>query len=309
VTRPEPRRFIILLGPTGVGKTEIGFSLAKHLSGEIVSADSRLVYRLMDIGTAKPDRRMLAEIPHHLVDIVYPDDIYTCKRFEHDARKAIREILDRGRIPIVVGGSGLYLRALTDGIFEGPGRDPVLRERLWREIESEGKQLLWRRLKEVDPDKAKAIDPENAVRIVRALEVYHSSGSPMSELERLREPIGIPCAKIGLTRTRAEIHRIIDDRVERMMELGLLDEARKLIDGGYAASPAVCGSLGYREMIRHIEGSLTLAEAVESVRRNTRHFAKRQITWFRADKDITWKDITGRTDFGLIAQEIAAQLL
>jgi tRNA dimethylallyltransferase len=302
-------RFLILVGATGVGKSEAGFHLAKLIDGEIISADSRLVYRGMDIGTAKPSRRMREEIPHHFIDVVDPDEDYTCKMFEEEGGRAIREILERGKIPLVVGGTGLYVRALTQGIFEGPERDETLRARLKREAEAGGRKMLWERLTDVDPEKARVVDPENLVRVIRALEVYELMGRPMSELEREAVPIDIPYVKLGLSRRRDELYRIIDRRVDAMLEAGLVGEVRGLVEKGYGNTKAIRASLGYEEVMSYLEGTITYPEAVRLIKRNTRHFAKRQATWFKKEKDITWFGITGRTDFPQIAQELRATLM
>jgi tRNA dimethylallyltransferase len=294
----------MLVGPTGVGKTEVAFRTAERLGGEIVSADSRLFYRMMDIGTAKPSSQMMKQIPHHLIDVVDPDESYTCKRFERDARDAVRGILARKRIPVVVGGSGLYVRALTDGIFEGPEADQDLRRKLRAEAAERGTARLWARLQAVDRKKAAQVDPENLVRIIRALEVYELTGRRMSELEQQAVPFEVPCMKIGLTRKRSELYRMIDQRVDRMMEAGFLYEVKRLADRGYGDNLTVGGSLGYRELIAHIGGETTLTDAVDSIKRNTRHFAKRQITWFRRDPKITWIDITEGDDVDKIADEV-----
>ncbi|MFH1313880.1 MAG: tRNA (adenosine(37)-N6)-dimethylallyltransferase MiaA [Candidatus Eisenbacteria bacterium] len=305
----EPKRLLILAGPTGVGKTDISIHLARNLSGEVVSADSRLVYRLMNIGTAKPDRETRQGVAHHMIDLVDPDEEYTSKRFEEEARETVRDVLRRGKTPIVVGGSGLYVKALTDGVFDGPGRDTALRKRLMDEAEKKGSTALWKKLTAVDPEKAGQIGPSNTIRLVRALEVYELTGRPMSELEKGARPFEVPSTRFGLTRSTIELYRIVDDRVDRMMELGFLDEVKGLIANGYRDSPAVRSSLGYRELIEHLEGDRSLAEAVRLIKRNTRHFAKRQGTWFRKDKDITWIDITGRRDSANIASEITQEFL
>jgi len=300
------QRVLILVGPTGVGKTEVGFHLARLADGEIISADSRQVYRGMDIGTAKPPEWMRKEIPHHLIDVVDPGEEYTCKMFEQDARKATSEILDRGRVPVVVGGTGLYVRALTEGIFEGPGKDENLRARLSEEAKVRGKQAMWNRLHSVDPEKARGVDPENLVRVIRALEVHELSGRPMSELEQEAVPLGIPFVKFGLTRAREELYRTIDRRVDSMLEAGLVDEVKGLVESGYGNAAPVRDSLGYQEIIQYFEGAITYQEAARLIKRNTRRFAKRQMTWFRKEKDIAWLDITRRTDHPTIAQELLA---
>jgi tRNA dimethylallyltransferase len=304
VTSGREERVLILVGPTGVGKTEVGFHLARLTGGEIISADSRLVYRGMDIGTAKPSKAMREEVAHHLIDLVDPDEEYTCKMFEEDARRAVRDICERGKMPVVVGGTGLYVRALTDGIFEGPGRDEALRARLEGEAEHKGKLYLWERLNSVDPAKARAIDPENLVRVIRALEVYEITGKPMSELERSAEPLKTPFVKMGLMRQREEVYRLIDGRVEAMLEAGLIDEVKRLVEAGFGEASVLRDSLGYQEVLAYLDGSVTYAEVVRLIKRNTRRFAKRQVTWFRKEKDITWLDITGRTDFPQIASEL-----
>lgn len=309
MTADPGQNLLLLVGPTGVGKTEISLYLATMLSGEIVSADSRLVYRLMDIGTAKPNSVMRDKVPHHMVDIVAPDDEYTSKRFELEARKVVRGILKRGRVPIAVGGSGLYVRALLNGIFDGPARDDSIRKRLRAAAGAEGKLTLWRRLAAVDPEKAKQIGPANQVRLIRALEVYELTGRPMSQLERGAKPFEVPCKKVGLTRSRNELYEIIDGRIDGMMEAGFVDEVKSLVSDGYGAAPSVRRSLGYREILEYLEGALTLQEAVRLLKRNTRRFAKRQMTWFRKEKSITWMDITGRHDYEKIAGEIALQFL
>jgi tRNA dimethylallyltransferase len=297
---------LILVGPTGVGKTEVGFHLAVLLGGEIISADSRLVYRGMDIGTAKPSTSMRDEVRHHLIDVADPDEEYTCKMFERDARQAVHDVLERGKIPVVVGGTGLYVRALTDGIFEGPGRDEALRASLEAEAQDKGKRQLWERLNSVDPEKARQIDPENLVRVIRALEVFELAGRPMSELEQEAQPLDVPYTKVGLTRGREELYRVIDRRVEAMLEAGLLEEVKDLIDRGYKDASALRDSLGYQEVLGYLDGSFAYAEAVSLMKRNTRRFAKRQMTWFKKEKDIAWMDITGRVDFAQIAHEISS---
>lgn len=302
------KSFVIIVGPTGVGKTAVGHELAGLTGGEIVSADSRLFYRMMDVGTAKPTPEMRTEVRYHLIDIVNPDEIYTCKRFEQEAREAIEDILGRGKLPIVVGGSGLYIRALTRGIFDGPEAQPALRKRLREEGRIRGSHYLWQRLRGVDPKKANQIDPTNIVRIIRALEVYEITGKPMSELEARAKPIGLEYLKIGLNRQRRELYAFIDARVDEMISQGLLDEVKELVARGYGGSQVVRRSLGYREMLEYLEGRLSFDAAVHLIKRNTRRFAKRQMTWFRKEGDIRWLDLTGQTDPLEVAKIIMALL-
>ncbi len=303
MTAADGKVTLVLVGATGTGKTEVAYHLARdHIRGEIVSADSRLVYRHMDIATAKPSREMMAEVPHHMVDVVEPDARYTCKDFQSDARRAIRDILRRGLTPIVAGGSGLYVKALIDGVFDGPAANDDVRERLTREAGRWGPAGLWERLNEVDPVKAAQVDPANTVRIVRALEVFEITGEKMSDLEKNTDPIDVPFVKIGLRRDMEDLYRRIDTRVDRMMEEGLLAETKALLDTGYGRSRAFENTIGYRELADHLAGNTTLGDAVDLIKRNTRRFAKRQATWFRKDPDIRWVDIPPSAGARAVAQ-------
>ena len=296
---------LVLVGATATGKTDVAFELARdHLEAEIVAADSRLVYRHMDIATAKPGREMLAAVPHHMIDLVDPDTQYTCKEFQTEARRVIHDILSRGLTPIVVGGSGLYVRALTDGVFDGPPAHDEVRERLEKEARAWGPGRLWEDLEEVDPEKAADIDPGNTVRIIRALEVFEITGEKMSDLEKDAVPLDVPFVKIGLRRGTEDLHRRIDRRVDRMMEEGLLAETRALIDTGYADCRAVLNTLGYRELIHHLNGETTLGDAVDLIKLHTRRFAKRQGTWFRKEEDIHWIDISPNARTSAVAQMV-----
>lgn len=297
--------FLVVVGPTAVGKTDISLHLARDLAGEIVSADSRLVYRLMDVGTAKPDRKVLAEVPHHMIDVASPLRQYTAKEYEVEARKAIGDIISRRRVPIVVGGTGLYVRALLKGIFDGPSRDAALRAGLEDVARREGPDALWRKLAEVDPEKARRTSPANLPRVIRALEVFHLTGSPMSSLEKKAKPFEVPSITVGVTRDRPDLYTRIDQRVDNMMETGFLDEVRRLVEQGFGRSPVVRDSVGYREAILHLEGRITLEEAVRLIKKNTRNFAKRQITWFRRQPALTWIDVTGSGDYRSAAAQIS----
>lgn len=294
---------LVLVGATGTGKTEVAVHLAgEYLPGEIVSADSRLIYRHMNIATAKPAPEMMAKVPHHMIDLVDPDTQYTCKEFQTEARRIIHDILRRGLTPIVTGGSGLYIRALTDGVFDGPAANDVVRERLAKEAETWGPRLLWEHLDAVDPEKAAEIDPQNTVRVIRALEVFEITGEKMSELEKDVTPLDVPFVRIGLRRNPEDLYRRIDQRVDRMMEGGLLAETSALVAAGYGDCLAVMNTLGYRELIHHLKGQTTLGDAVDLIKTHTRRFAKRQGTWFRKDADIRWIDIRPDARASAVAQ-------
>jgi tRNA dimethylallyltransferase len=301
-------KILVLVGPTAVGKSDVALHLATRLGAEIVSADSRLVYRFMDIGTAKPDRAMRERAPHHMIDVVEPDRQYTSKQYERDARQAITAILARGRTPLVVGGTGLYVRALLEGIFDGPAADAGIRRRLHGIADSSGKARLWQMLAEIDPEKARRTDPENISRVVRALEVHELTGRRMSDLERASKPLGLAAVKIGLARARADLYGLIDRRVDAMLELGFVEEVESLLRMGYGDTLAVRNSLGYRDVLRHLAGEISLGDARRLIKLHTRHFAKRQFTWFRKEPDLRWVDLTGRHDAEAIGAEIYGDL-
>ncbi len=280
---------LVLLGPTAVGKTEASLSIARKFNCEIISVDSRQIYKLMDIGTAKPSIEDRKRIPHHLIDIVYPDEIYTAGDFCSDAERIIDDILKRGKIPFMVGGSALYYWLFfRNPISPLPRGNPALRKKLL----SRGKDILYRELSEVDPVSAKKIHPNDLYRIIRALEVYYLTGKPMSlwHLERkgkVREK-RYKVLWLGLMREREEIYRRIDLRVDRMISEGLVGEVKKLLEMGYSPDLPSMKGHGYREICDYFSGKLSLEEAIYAIKRDTRHYAKRQLTWFRKWGDIEW---------------------
>lgn len=283
-------RVVSIVGPTAAGKSMIAMELARRFGGEIISADSMQVYRYMDIGTAKPSLKDRGEIPHHLIDVVLPDEDYNAARFRQDALKAAELIDGRGNRVIIAGGTGLYVRAFLSGIFEGPGKDSILRERLEKEAVVHGRRYLHERLSEVDPVSAKRIHPNHISRIMRALEVYYSTGRPISEFQSEHgfTENRFETLKIGVIKTRDGLYDAIEQRVQAMMRDGLLKETETLLSLGYGPGLKSMRSLGYKEMTGHIEGKLTLGDAISELKKNTRNYAKRQITWFKKDKDVKW---------------------
>lgn len=281
---------LALVGPTASGKTSLAVELAEALGTEIISADSMQVYRGMEIGTAAPTPEERARVPHHLVSFLDPADHFSAGEFERQARQIVARLNAQGKTAVVAGGSGLYLRALIDGLFPGPARDEAIRERLQSEAESGGVEAMYRRLQDVDPDYARAILPGDLRRIVRALEVYEITGAPLSALHREHREAEAPldAVQVALDLPRPELYARIEARVDRMLEAGFLDEVRALLDAGYEDRLAKIRSLGYREMIAHLKGELSLAEAVALMKQNTRRFAKRQLIWFRPDPRIYW---------------------
>ncbi|MFH1407059.1 MAG: tRNA (adenosine(37)-N6)-dimethylallyltransferase MiaA [Candidatus Omnitrophota bacterium] len=285
-------RVIFIVGPTAVGKTEYAIELAKKVNGEVISADSMQVYRGMDIGTSKPTGHQRKEIPHYLIDIIEPDEEYSCADFREKAEALIKDIIARKKTPIVVGGSGLYVRALIDGLFQGPGADWDLRERIYEEAKIYGNEYLYERLKTLDASAAAAIKPNDLRRIVRALEVCEKANAPITQLRK--ETHGIKdkydVKIMGLLRERGELYKRIDARVDRMFDDDLLEETKKLLKKGKFSRTAA-QALGYKEIIGHLNGEYSLDEAKRLTKRNTRHFAKAQLTWFRKDKTIEWVEL------------------
>lgn len=287
-------KLLVILGPTGVGKTQVSLKLADILDGEIVSFDSRQIYKFMDIGTAKPTKEERERVPHHLVDLISPDKRFTSADYGKKARDVINEIKGRDKQPIAVGGSGLYLKALIEGFFLGPPADQKIRDRLQKEAQEQGEPHLYNRLKEVDPQSAERIHPHDLVRIIRALEVYELTGKCMTywQQEGSYEPFLMNFIKIGLTLDRKRLYQRINQRVEEMIARGLLDEVASLKNKGYSPELKAFKSVGYQELFAYLEGELDFSIAIEQIKLNTRHYAKRQLTWFRKDKEITWLDVS-----------------
>ncbi len=283
-------KLVIILGPTGVGKSEVAVEAASQVGGEIINADSQQVYRCMDIGTGKPAPEQRQKAPHHLIDIVNPDAEFNAAIFRQRALESAGEIWSRGRKVILCGGTGLYIKALTHGLFIGPSKDPEIRRRLDQEGDERGLPRLYERLRQVDPGALAAIHPNDRQRIIRALEVFELTGKRMSEwqMEHGFKESPFETLKIGLNRERAELYDIIDRRCEEMVATGLVEEVRGLMERGYNLDLKPMQSVGYRHMGLYLTGAMTLEEALSLMQRDTRHLAKRQLTWFRADNGIRW---------------------
>ena len=280
---------ILIVGPTAVGKTELAIQLAERLNGEIVSADSRLFYRGMDIGTAKPTPEEQARVPHHLIDIADPDEILSLAVFQQKAREAITDIHTRKKIPFLVGGTGQYIRAVTEG-WTPPEVEPDerLRSELERMKEEKGIYWLHEKLKNLDPDAAEKIDARNYRRTIRALEVIMTTGRKFSE-QRGQSESPYHLITIGLTRPRAELYERVDQRIDAMFANGFLDEVKGLLAKGYSPSLPTMSAIGYRECIRVINGELNEEQAKAEIRRATRIFVRRQANWFKEfDPNIRW---------------------
>ncbi|MDH7486115.1 MAG: tRNA (adenosine(37)-N6)-dimethylallyltransferase MiaA [Anaerolineae bacterium] len=282
---------VAVLGPTAVGKTSLSLHLAETFDGEVVSADSRQVYRGMDIGTAKATPEERRRVPHHLLDLVDPDQPLTLAEYQKLAYAAIEDILRRGRLPLLVGGSGLYVRAVLEGwTIPRVEPDPALRAALEREAEERGEMALHRWLSALDAQAAARIDPRNVRRVIRALEVCLTAGQPISALQARRPP-PYRILRIGLTMTRKLLYRRIDERVEHMIAQGLVEEVRGLVARGYGFDLPAMSGLGYRQIGLYLQGEITLEEAVAQIKRETRRFVRQQYTWFRLDDPaIHWFD-------------------
>ncbi|MBN2201518.1 tRNA (adenosine(37)-N6)-dimethylallyltransferase MiaA [bacterium] len=298
----------VIAGPTAAGKTGLSLMVARRVPAEIVSADSRQIYRRMDIGTAKPGPDARRLVPHHCIDIADPSEVFNAGIFAETGRAAVSDILSRDRLPVAVGGSGLYLRALVDGLFGGGFRDHGLRSRLNREAAESGTAALHDRLRTSDPEAAEKIHPNDLKRIVRALEVAELSGRPMSRMQREEtRAADFKTLWYGVRWPREDLHRRIDDRVDRMMQAGFLEEVRGLLASGLTAADPAMDALGYRELTAHLQGRLTLEDAIEEIKKRTRQFAKRQMTWFKPDSRIRWFDVNDESDFEAIAEIIARE--
>jgi tRNA dimethylallyltransferase len=294
------KKALILLGPTGVGKTGVSLLLAKALNTEIISADSMQIYRYMDIGTAKPSAEERSMVTHHMIDIVDPWETYSAGKYINEVVPIIDELHREGKLPIIAGGTGLYVKAMTRGIFSGPSADWSLRGQLLS-LEDEEKGILYNFLKDLDPETTSRITPNDKRRIIRALEVCLKSDSSMSEMQRMMtKPLPYEFIKIGLLRDRKELYRLIEQRVDEMIKAGLVDEVKtviSLIKDRENGSPLPCmQAIGYKEIALHLYGKITLEEAISLIKRGTKRYAKRQFTWFRKEEGIQWVDITGIHD-------------
>lgn len=291
----------MIVGPTAVGKTELSLSIGEKFSGEIVSVDSMQVYRYMDIGTAKASPAERARLPHHLIDIVDPDDEYTAGRFVEDASNAMADIAGRGKLPLLVGGTGLYLQSLlsglcefteTDGLGNGDESLAAIRDRLKESLAQEGgREKLFSELEQYDPESAARIHPNDSQRILRGLEIFHATRIPWSEhlaRQRRNSGLGPRILKLGLFLDREMLYERIGQRTEMMWEEGLVSEVERLLDMGYDSSLKSMQSIGYRHAVNFLAGEWDRAQTLELLARDTRRYAKRQFTWFKKDNDIIW---------------------
>ncbi len=301
-----------VIGCTGCGKGALGRELARRINAEIISLDSMKVYRRMDIGTAKPTVEQRQEVPHHLVDVVEPYELFSVADYVEQAEQAIADINGRGRPIVVLGGTPMYFKALTEGLFEGPGADEAIRVRLRAQAKQEGLPELHRQLIAVDPKAAQRIHPHDERRIIRALEVFELMGKPISEIQTQwdredRDRCRYESLIFGLRRQREDQNHRTNQRVKRMLDRGLLDEVKSLLAEPLPLSSTASKAVGYAEIIEHIHGGPTLDDAVERIKINTRQLAKSQRTWFRRFEHVEWVDLQPESTVEIVADDLVTQ--
>ena len=297
------RYLIAIAGATASAKTAVGIEVARALGGEILSVDSRQIFRHMDIGTAKPTPAEQSRVSHHFIDVRQPDEEFSAGAFGRAARVCIEQLVSRETVPILVGGSGLYMRAILDGLFDEPSESGLLRPELQRRLDLEGLPALRCELEQIDPEACERISPNDAQRILRALEIGLIAGESLTELRQKRvHALGITPLLFGIEMDRNRLYARIDQRVDAMMRKGLRDEVADLLNRGYDRKTRALGTMGYREVLDAIEGRCSLDAAVELVKRRSRQYAKRQLTWFRKDRRIRWLDLSTWKIDGLVAR-------
>ncbi|EMY5508637.1 tRNA (adenosine(37)-N6)-dimethylallyltransferase MiaA [Bacillus wiedmannii] len=305
----QREKVAVIIGPTAVGKTKLSIDLAKALNGEIISGDSMQIYRTMDIGTAKVTKEEMDGIPHYMVDIKNPEESFSVAEFQERVRKHIREITERGKLPIIVGGTGLYIQSvLFDYQFTDDAGDTIYREQMEKLALERGVEYVHKKLQEVDPESAERIHANNVRRVIRALEIFHTTGEKMSDqLEKQENEILYDVSLIGLTMDREMLYDRINLRVDIMMDQGLLEEVEGLYNRGIRDCQSI-QAIGYKEIYDYFEDRVSLEEAVSQLKTNSRRYAKRQLTWFRNKMDVTWFDVTGGEKTSEILRYIEGKL-
>ncbi|MFC1808630.1 tRNA (adenosine(37)-N6)-dimethylallyltransferase MiaA [Candidatus Omnitrophota bacterium] len=299
------KHVIFIVGPTASGKTEISLHVAKQLCGDIISSDSMQIYKDLTIGTAKVNYAAYPEIPHHMIDIIPPAEEFSVYQFRESALACIKQIHDKGGLPFIVGGSGLYIKALTDGIADHPGCDNNIRDRLHCEIKDKGISVVYKRLVELDPGAAEGINENDIRRIVRALEIYEQSGMTPSEWKKKTislDTLGYKFLLVGIMRDRNELYARVNERVDAMMQAGLLEEVKNL--NGKHLSKTTRQAVGYKELLAHLQGEISLQDAISLIKQNTRHLVKKQLTWFRKEGRIAWFTIGQNSNEEMVSAEL-----
>jgi tRNA dimethylallyltransferase len=306
---PSSPKIILIVGPTASGKTSLALKIAAKVPSEIISADSRQLYRHLDIGTAKPLQEEMAGVPHHMIDIREPNETFNAGDFQETGRKKIIDIASKGKIPIVVGGTGLYVRALIDGFFEQPEFKGHVRKQLEGRLEKEGKDALFKELQFVDSESATSMDATKYRRVIRALEVFYETGIPISKFHANHRPDKMYDAQyFGLNWKRDTLYERINQRVDKMLTAGFLDEVQHLHSMGFDDRYQSLQTVGYKEAFAFLRHEISYDRMVELMKQNTRRFAKRQLTWFRKEKRIDWLTVVHEEDFNDIATEVLSRL-
>lgn len=310
-SRHSPSPILTLIGPTCVGKTNVGMALAQRLGAEIISADSRQIYRYMNIGTAKPTVAEQQAVRHHMIDIINPGERFSAGEYARQAGTLITGLQQQGTTPLIVGGAGLYVQAMMGGLFHAPDIPSEVRQHLKEQFQEQATDKLYHTLKTVDPEASTRIHPNDRQRIERALEVYEATGIPLTGWHRKNKPTKPDWSLrlIGLKRNREELYKRIDRRVDQMIELGLVEEVHRLLDLGYNEETHALKTFGYAEILDYIKGHLPLQETVYKIRQQTRRYAKRQLTWFRNREKILWVEISADEPASTTCDHLLAQVL
>lgn len=304
------QKILVIVGPTAVGKTSLSIRLAKRFNGEIISCDSMQVYQGMDIGTAKATKQERREVPHHLIDIISPDTPFSVRAFQRLARQKIFEVQSRQCLPILVGGTGLYIEAVTYDYQVPPVKqNKELREKYQKIVEEQGRQVLYEKLKRVDPITAKRLHPNDVKRVIRALEVYQVSGKPFSSFSQTKRAYYPSMLWIGLTMPRELLYKRINLRVDQMIEDGLVEEVKRLQEKGFDQELTSMQAIGYKEILSYLKGEISLEEAIRLIKRGTRKYAKRQFSWFKRMPNIHWFDVTKNEVYEEIQQFVAGKFI
>ena len=299
------RKVIVITGPTCSGKTVLSLVLAGALDSEIISADSRQFFKYLNIGTAKPARNILKKVKHHFINSLNPDEYYNASKFEKDALDICEKLLQNNKIPIIAGGSGLYIKAVIDGIFDSADVDIDYRNFLINQKELFGNEYIYNELKKVDPESASKMLPQNWKRVLRALEVYHQTGKKIwKQQQEYKRNLNLKFYQYGLKWEREKLYRNIEDRVDKMITDGLVEEVKNILNMGFSKKLNSLNTVGYKEIISYLDKEITFERGVELIKRNTRRYAKRQITWFNADKRIKWFEVENNYDLSRISKEI-----
>ncbi|MCX7875741.1 MAG: tRNA (adenosine(37)-N6)-dimethylallyltransferase MiaA [Melioribacteraceae bacterium] len=299
------RKVIVIVGPTCSGKSDIAFNIAKKFDTEIISADSRQIYKQLNIGTAKPSNEQLRLVKHHFINELDLENVFDASKFEIKGLKIIEELFSKNKLPIVCGGTGLYIKALIDGIISTVPNDITLRQDLLNKRLIFGNEYIYNELKKVDPKAAEKMLPQNWKRIIRALEVFHITGNSILDIQKnLLRDKNIVFLQFGLRWNREILYNRINKRVNNMIEAGLVEEVKKILEMGYDKNLFSLNTVGYKEIIDYLEGKFSIDKAIELIKRNTRRYAKKQFTWFNKDKRIFWLDINDKSEFDSITNKI-----